>query len=262
MEMSGKTVRNGIGNHLYFWESSVTIETERIGSLHSRIGGCVDKKMKRKWIPAVCFVIACGIAGLLLHYGQRRNRMLVSEYGPERLTPYAESSVPTEGAVKQTETELTDMAEQMLYVHLCGAVKEEGVYRLPEGSRLQDGIAAAGGFRTDADTVYHNLAALLKDGQKIYVPTTDETKTISVEERAGETDARLDGEKNESQPVNLNTADLEQLMTLSGIGEAKAESILKYREKVGSFQKIEELMNVSGIGEAMFERIKEDIVAE
>lgn len=222
----------------------------------------MDKKIKRKWIPVICFVLICGGTGLLLHYGQQRKRLLVSENASERITPFVESSAPVEEPQKQKDDSLPDTAEQVLYVHMCGAVKEEGVYQLPAGSRLQDGIAAAGGFRSDADTAYHNLAALLKDGQKIYVPTVEETKTFSVEERSGVGDALFGTEKKGTQPVNLNTADLEQLMTLSGIGEAKAESILKYREKVGSFQKIEEIMNVSGIGEAMFERIKEDIVAE
>lgn len=222
----------------------------------------MDKKIKRKWIPVICFVLICGGTGLLLHYGQQRKRLLVSENASERITSFAESSASIEEPQKQRDDSLPDTAEQVLYVHMCGAVKEEGVYQLPAGSRLQDGIAAAGGFHSDADTAYHNLAALLKDGQKIYVPTVEETKTFSVEERAGVGDALFGTEKKGTQPVNLNTADLEQLMTLSGIGEAKAESILKYREKVGSFQKIEEIMNVSGIGEAMFERIKEDIVAE
>lgn len=220
----------------------------------------MNKKTKRKWIPVICFVLVCGVAGLLLHYDRQKNRSLVTELVQDRGMFPVESQAPTEESPEQKDAGVPEETEQMLYVHLCGAVKEEGVYRLPEGSRLQDGIAAAGGFRTDADTVYHNLAALLKDGQKIYVPTTDETKSISVEERAGEGDVLSGQTKN--QPVNLNTADLEQLMTLRGIGEAKAKDILRYREKVGAFQNIEEIMNVSGIGEAMFERIKEDIVAE
>lgn len=222
----------------------------------------MDKKTKKKWIPIVCFVLLCGGGGLLLHYGQQRKRLLVSEKVPEIVTPYVQSSGPEKESAEPEEDEIPDAVVQLLYVHICGAVKAEGVYQIPEGSRLQDGIMAAGGFRSDADTAYHNLAAPLKDGQKIYVPTVEETAAISVEERVGETDVRLDGAKNESGPVNLNTADLEQLMTLRGIGEAKAKDILRYREKVGAFQKIEEIMNVSGIGEAMFERIKEDIVAK
>ena len=220
----------------------------------------MNKKTKRKWIPVICFVLICGVAGLLLHYGQQKKRFLVLENASEWVSPPVESPAPVEEHPEQKDAGVSEAVKPALYVHVCGAVKEEGVYRLPEGSRLLDGIEAAGGFRADADTVYHNLAALLKDGQKIYVPTAEETKSISVEERAGEGDV-LSGQK-EIQPVNLNTADLEQLMTLRGIGEAKAKDILRYREKVGSFRKIEEIMNVSGIGEAMFERIKEDIVAE
>jgi len=222
----------------------------------------MDKKSKRKRIFAICFVLVCGAVGLLLHYGQQKKRLLVSEKIPETITPYVQSSVQEKAPAKPKEDDIAQEEEQVLYVHICGAVKEEGVYRLVVGSRLQDGIAAAGGFRSDADATYHNLAALLKDGQKIYVPTMEETRAVSVEERNGEVATLFGAEKKGDPPVNLNTADLEQLMTLAGIGEAKAESILKYREKIGSFQTIEEIKNVSGIGDAMFERIKDDIVAE
>lgn len=222
----------------------------------------MDKKSKRKRIFAICFVLVCGAVGLLLHYGQQKKRLLVSEKIPETITPYVQSSVSEKAPAKPKEDDTAQEEEQVLYVHICGAVKEEGVYRLVVGSRLQDGIAAAGGFRSDADKTYHNLAAPLKDGQKIYVPTVEETRTVSVEERTGEVATLFGAEKKGDPPVNLNTADLEQLMTLAGIGEAKAESILKYREKIGSFQTIEEIKNVSGIGDAMFERIKDDIVAE
>ena len=222
----------------------------------------MDKKSKRKRIFAICFVLVCGTVGLLLHYGQQKKRLLVSEKIPETITPYVQSSVPEKAPAKPKEDDTAQEEEQVLYVHICGAVNAEGVYRLSAGSRLQDGIAAAGGFRSDADATYHNLAALLKDGQKIYVPTVEETREVSVEERTGEVDTLSGADKKGNQPVNLNTADLEQLMTLAGIGEAKAKSILKYRDKIGSFQTIEEIKNVSGIGDAMFERIKEDIVAE
>ena len=167
------------------------------------------------------------------------------------------------------EVQPTEEVNEVLYVHVCGAVEAEGVYSLPAGSRVLDGIAAAGGFCETADTAYHNLASRLSDGQKVYVPTKQETSMLSVTERVAGTEGTPGSEKQSDsgkaaagEPVNLNTAGLEELMTLSGIGEAKAESILQYREKVGPFQSIEELKNVSGIGDAMFERVKAYIVVE
>lgn len=222
----------------------------------------MDKKIKKKVIPAIGFIMVCGVVCLGLHYGGQGKKEILMEKVPQQSGNATENSFENVPMVTDTVNP-EEKKEPILYVHICGAVKEEGVYVLPAESRLQDGIAAAGGFREDADRLFHNLAAPLKDGQRVYVPTKEETKDVSVEERTeGTSDWFYGEESNGNQPVNINTADLEQLMTLSGIGEAKAKSILQYREKVGGFQSIEEIKNVSGIGDAMFERIKEDIVAE
>jgi competence protein ComEA len=140
---------------------------------------------------------------------------------------------------------------------------------LPSGSRLTDGITAAGGFAEEADTSFHNLAAYLQDGQKVYVPTKEEVKDLSVEDRLAhdalpKTETGIAGQTGTgtNKKVNLNTADVSELMTLSGVGQSKAESIIQYRTRVGTFSDIEELKNVTGIGDAMFERIKEYITVD
>ena len=214
----------------------------------------MDKKKKMKLMLAACFVVFCGVGYLGIR--ERGREQIVLEKGPQA----------TEAPVETTAGSMTDTPDKQVYVHVCGAVVNEGVYALPAGSRVADGIAAAGGFSDAADTVYHNLAALLSDGLRVYVPTVEETKDLSVPERTltvGDTGGigTLTDEK-ETGKVNLNTAGLEELMTLSGIGEAKAQSIIQYREKVGPFQSIEEIKNVSGIGDAMFERVRESIIAE
>ena len=221
----------------------------------------MDKKKKMAWVAG--FVVVCGVVCLFLHYGRERKRQIVTEKTAEVTEFSEEDRIPEEDSQGREESQSAKEQETVLYVHLCGAVKTEGVYELPSGSRLRDGIVAAGGFLEVADTTYHNLAARLKDGQRIYVPTKEETKTVTAEDRIANT-GDVSGTRNkiENTKVNLNTADIEELMTLSGVGEAKAESILQYREKVGEFQSIEELKNVSGIGDAMFERIKEDITVE
>ncbi len=256
----------------------------------------MDKKKKIKMVSTVCFVLICGVVCVYMHYGRQRKEQIVLEQN-ENVQEYAEDAVTGEketddakyvseaGEIKPDETgsstgvseeksrvpgELPEAAQDaVIYVHICGAVTAEGVYTLPKGSRLTDGVTAAGGFLPEADTAYHNLAAVMSDGQKVYVPTKEETKEVPVSERTEPVDG---GGTEKTEPdtvnvvqqnkININNADVSELTTLSGIGEAKAKSILQYREKVGAFQSIEELKNVSGIGDAMFERVKEYITVE
>ncbi len=234
----------------------------------------MEKKNKIKVGLAVVFVAVCGVLCLALRGGQHTAGRIVLEQSEmsieenKSLTNEAEQDV-TENRTTADEHVTDDASDdvQMLCVHMCGAVMAEGVYYMPVGSRLTDGISAAGGFSDEADTTYHNLAALLTDGQKVYVPTREETTEVTVKDRVS--DAATDNFKFGSsegsagkRKINLNTANLTELMTLSGIGEAKAKSILQYREKVGPFVRIEEIKNISGIGDAMFDRIKEDITVE
>ena len=135
-------------------------------------------------------------------------------------------------------------------MHVCGAVKNPGVYKIKEGSRICDIIALAGGGTSDSAVDTLNLARVLKDEERIFVPTIQEAETIEVLEKKG------------SQKINLNTATKEQLMTLSGIGEAKAEDIIAYRAENGDFQTIEDIMKISGIKEAAFQKIKDKIMVK
>lgn len=229
----------------------------------------MDKKRIIKTVSAACFVLVCGAVCVWMHYGKQKKEQIVWEQKQQDSISGSgsdDTEQPEEGA--QPENSPDGEQKTVICVHLCGAVTTEGVYMLPEGSRLIDGVTAAGGFLTTADTSYHNLAALLSDGQKVYIPTKEETKDVSVEERTVSSEG-TDPEKTGQKPgnaapvkVNINTAGIEELTTLSGIGESKAKGIIQYREKVGAFQRIEELKNVSGIGDAMFERVKEEITVE
>lgn len=163
-------------------------------------------------------------------------------------TEDADFRVPEE-AVPETET-----AEQELVVDVCGAVERPGVYRLPAGARVCDAIEMAGGLRSDADMVSLNQAERLSDADKIRVYTQQE-----VLESAPQREAQAAGEP---AKVNLNTADITQLCTLSGIGEARARDIIAYRTEHGAFSSIEEIMNVSGIKEATFHRIMDDVTVK
>lgn len=168
-------------------------------------------------------------------------------------------------AVHATKTPVPTPTPKLLTVYVCGAVKAPGVYQLPEGSRLYEAILLAGGCTEDAEETYHNLARVLADGERIYILSEKEVEELSLQERvngestSGESTGAL---TSEPKTVNLNTATLEQLTSLPGIGASKAESILEYRTKVGRFEAVEEIMNISGIGEAMFARMKDRITVE
>lgn len=145
---------------------------------------------------------------------------------------------------QETATEApADSPTGVIVIYICGAVLHPGVYELPEGSRVIHAIEAAGGLLEEADPHEVNQAGLLADGEQIRIWTKDEVK---------ETDAgKGDGK------VNLNRATKEELMQLPGIGEAKANAILAYREEQGDFRSIEDVMKISGIKESVFSQIKD-----
>lgn len=152
-----------------------------------------------------------------------------------------------EAELELTEERMDESAEstedtEYIFVYMCGAVNREGVYELPDGSRIYQAIEVAGGFREDADTKAVNQAEVLEDEERIYVPVIGEEVLV---------------ESEESGKININKASKEELMTLPGVGESRAESIIKYREDVGAFQNIEDIMQVSGIKEGLFEKIKD-----
>lgn len=145
-------------------------------------------------------------------------------------------------------TILSETEAAVCLVHICGEVNAPGVYELPEGSRIFEAVECAGGFTEQAEDTILNLAAPVSDGMQIVVYSKEEAEAqIKAREEA---DAGL---------VNLNTASLEELMTLKGIGESRAEDIIRYREEHGGFQEIEDIMNVPGIKEAGFQKIKDSI---
>ena len=146
-----------------------------------------------------------------------------------------------------------DTAETV-FVYVCGAVNAPGVYELGKNARVFEAVEMAGGLTAQAAAESVNQARTVADGEQIYVPTLEEAATYGA--------GVLDGIVTEGtdKKVNINTAGKEELMTLTGIGEAKAQSILDYREEHGSFGSIEDLMQIEGIKEGVFNKIKEDIM--
>ncbi len=164
-------------------------------------------------------------------------------------------------SVAETESE-TDSSIPSLYVYICGAVVSPGVYELPAGSRVHDAFVMAGGFADDAAVEYWNQARPLLDGEMIYVPTIEEAADRSQEEWNSAGGMGDSTEPSQQKKININTATREELMTLPGIGESKALTILAYRKEHGRFAGIEDLMQIPGIKEAVFSKIQDYITVD
>ncbi len=141
--------------------------------------------------------------------------------------------------------------ESGVFVHVCGAVLHPGVYELPDGSRVYQAIDAAGGLLDDADDTSVNQATLLSDGDMIVIPFEGETPSAVFSQGSVGQDAQ--------GRVNINQADSELLQTLPGIGKARAEAIIAYRDAHGMFSDIEGLRQVDGIGDGIFSGIADHI---
>lgn len=142
--------------------------------------------------------------------------------------------------------------QEEIAVYVCGAVADPGVYFLEDGSIKKDALDAAGGFKDGASECYVNLAEAVCDGEKIYVPYEKELESSY---------APLSDDFQDDGRININTATAEMLMTLPGIGQSKADAIIKYREQHGAFNSIEDIKNISGIKDGVYNNIKELIVA-
>ncbi len=159
--------------------------------------------------------------------------------------------------VLNEEIQVTDVIEdekKEIVVHITGEVVNEGIVKLVEGSRVVDAIESAGGVTKEANLSKINLAYLLEDGTKLYIPNINDEEDkeyISNSSINSET-----GNSKKTLKVNINTAKSEELQKLPGIGEAMASRIITYRKENGKFNKIEDLKNVSGIGDTKFNNIK------
>ncbi len=203
---------------------------------------------KEKWESWSLFVKGAVIAGVLL--------ILV---GVGVFVPKKEEAVEETEAVVTTvlaeKTEESTTQEAVIFVDIKGEVKKPGVYQMKSGDRVKDAIEAAGGMTAEADSQKVNLAQRVEDQMVIVVPKIGEEAAV-IPEGATSKETSKEGK------VNINTATVEELKTLKGVGEKKAEAIIEYRKKNGSFQTKEDLMKVRGIGKKLFESFEERIVTQ
>ena len=157
----------------------------------------------------------------------------------------------TSEAAKDFESHQKTSEADCIYVYVCGHVLSPGVYALDKQARMCDALALAGGISEDGCGEALNQAEHMTDGQTLYVPGIDEVQTpVNMAEALNGVD---DGK------VNINTASKEELMSLPGIGESKADMIIQYREEHGLFESIESLMEIPGIKEGVYNKIKSEI---
>lgn len=198
--------------------------------------------MRKLWQKVCCFIL---ILSVWLMVG------CSSEKCDEEFEAIEVSGEESEDDLEDPESEDPSEEASVIWIYVCGEVCAPGVYELEAGSRVYEAIEAAGGMTETAASSYLNQAEQLSDGQKIYVPSEEEAmqgQSANFREQTVE-DGRID----------INAATKEELMSLNGIGEVRAQAIIDYREKQGGFTSIEELKEVEGIKDGVFNKLKDQI---
>lgn len=171
-----------------------------------------------------------------------------------------------EDTKEQDKKEEENTSIKKITVDIKGMVNNPGVYEVDSDSRVNDVIALADGLKEGADTSNINLAKIVSDEMTIIVYSTEEVLEKFKQEVCIcncsyiVNDACIGEDSDDNNLININTASIEELTTLTGIGDVKAEAIINYRNEVGKFKTKEEILNVDGIGESLFEKIKDDIM--
>ena len=206
-----------------------------------------NKWEEMNWKVKGSVLFVCLIIGMGLFWMSRQG-----EEVEEADTSLAETTIlPQEVEDKTT-------VSTIIYVDVKGEVYHPGVYQMKAENRVKDLIEAAGGFTPLADDQKLNLAQLLEDQMVIVVPKKGE----EVNSELAQSPASQKKEVGKEGKVNINTATVEELKTLKGIGEKKAEAIIEYRKKNGSFKNKEELMKVRGIGKKLYESFQERVIVQ
>ena len=197
----------------------------------------------------IFFIILGVMLGIIFYY------IYSTIYTNSFLSSYEEEVLIYNNLVESIDNNISNFessTDSTIVVYICGAVKESKVITLKENSRICDAIDAVGGLTNEADLTNINLAYILEDGEKIYIPKKGE-EILNIESSS------YTNHSSSINKININTATQTELETIPGVGPSTALKIINYRKENGKFSKIEDIKNVSGIGDAKFENIKDYI---
>ncbi len=216
--------------------------------------------------------IIFGIMGVLVLFGSLYLKKILIDNSVVAV----DSNIENIDILNDISNNTKDSEEEVYLVDIKGAINNPGVYKVPVGTRVNDVINAAGGLTDNADTSLINLSKLVIDEMVIIIYTKDEVQNSNlvntvikvvekecvcpnIENDSCINDKITDTITGGNGKVNINTASMDELSKLDGIGESKAQAIIKYREENGNFKTIEDITNVSGIGSSVYEKIKDNI---
>jgi competence protein ComEA len=211
--------------------------------MKKKIHRCLKHQGRTAWAALGCLLL------LLLYGCADASSVRILDDSSETIQDFVQEDLQDQNVV-QDELQ-NERQNETCTVYVCGAVVHPGVYTLDADSRIYQALALAGGLTDEAAENAVNQAELLTDGEMIEIPTADE-----LSEQQAQAKEQSDG------LVNINTADLEELKTLPGIGDSRARSIIAYRESHGAFTDIQEVKNIDGIGDGTFAKLEGCIKVE
>ena len=183
-----------------------------------------------------------------------------SLYQNTMIFSYPDNNLINNNLIQNNENSIfpsEELLENSIIIYICGAVQENKVVKLKENSRICDAIEAVGGLTKDADLTNINLAYILEDGEKIYIPKKGENiENTNISISNSNNDLYYNSSLQKNNKININKATQTELETIPGIGPSTALKIINYREENGKFKNIEDIRNVAGIGETKYEKIK------
>lgn len=218
----------------------------------------IEKFMTKRNIVLIMLVFLCVITSFIL-YGKNKSKVFKDEY---MKNIFVEEEAPDDNSVEvnaepikevKGENQLTK-GTKMIVVEIKGEVANPDVYEISEGSIIRDLITKAGGLTNEANIDKINRADKLRDNQLIVIPNKNELSNANTNINVSK-----EGNTAEDGIININTASLEELQKINGVGEVKAKSIINYREKNGGFKSIDEMKNIERIGDKTFEKMKDQI---
>lgn len=223
------------------------------GCLVERVGKLFLSIVSGKWRKIITPIAAIAVLSAILFFPR-------GQAGSQLTVEGGQSPIMQEQLQEEQPIELIEAAVVTIMVDIQGAVKYPGVYSLMEGDRLIDAIHAAGGYLADADSRMLNHAMKLPDEFFIYVPR--EGEEVDFSNPAGSFQPVQGGGMEDDGKVDINSANVQELMTIPGIGPSKAAAIIQYREEHGPFGSPDAITEVSGIGQKTFEKLESFITAK